>query len=405
MSDQPNGNTSPDLAEMIENLPGSFDHHSPVYRDNHRRVLAEMQSQCPFAKSEQYGGFWVATKMKTINEVIRNPQVFVSSRGESIPQVPIPKMIPIYEDPPTLYEWRDILNPMFAPQVIRKEEARIKAEALELMDAFKEQRVCDFVTQVAQPLSGLATMRLLGFDDDDWPNYAKPLHELNYGNMPKEELKPMIDKMVERMQGEIRKRFRKPEATGLIKYLGDEVQFEGNPITLEQMDAIVFIVLGGGLDTTQSLLGSATVYLGRNPDRRQELIDHPERMDGAIEELLRMFPPTQMLARHAVKDIEVAGKQVKADERVMMAFTAANYDPDEFANPTVADFQREPNRHISFGMGPHRCIGSHLARLEIRAALEALLSRAPKYRLKEDQIRLSNDIGIIYGYQNVPIEW
>lgn len=397
---------SAEAAEFISGLPGSFDHHSSVYRDNFRTVLEAMQTRCPFARSEQYGGFWFATKMATINEIIRNPTVFVSSRGETIPQAPIPdEMIPIHNDPPELYEWRAILNPLFAPHVMKAEAPRIGSEALELMDAFAESRACDFVTDVAQPLSGLATMRLLGFDEKDWPIYAKPLHELNYGNMPQEALKPMMDEMIERMTAEIRKRFRKPGATGLLRYLGEEAKFQGKPITIEEMDAIAFIVLGGGLDTTQSLLGSATVFLGRNPERRQELLDHPERMQSAIEELLRMFPPTQMLVRHAVEDIEVEGRQIEKNERVMMMFTAANYDPDEFTNPNVADFQREPNRHISFGMGPHRCIGSHLARIEITAALEALLSRAPNYRLKEAEIRLSNDIATIYGYQNVPIEW
>jgi cytochrome P450 len=124
-------------------------------------------------------------------------------------------------------------------------------------------------------------------------------------------------------------------------------------------------------------------------------------MPGAIEEFLRSWPPTQNFSREAVRDIEVAGQEIHAGERFVVSMVGANYDPDEFPAPYKVDFLREPNRHFSFGMGPHRCLGSHLARIEIRACLDALLTRAYGFRVDLNSLHLPQDIGLFYGYESV----
>jgi cytochrome P450 len=189
----------------------------------------------------------------------------------------------------------------------------------------------------------------------------------------------------------------------LIKHLSEECRFGGRPISEEEIYNICYILLGGGLDTTQALVGSATVYLGEHPERQRELIEHPERMAGAIEEFLRSWPPTQNLSREAIRDVEVAGQRIRENERCVVSMVGANHDPEEFPNPYEVNFQREPNRHFTFGMGPHRCLGSHLARIEIRACLDALLIRAPGFRVDRGALRLPADIGLFYGYERVPL--
>jgi cytochrome P450 len=208
--------------------------------------------------------------------------------------------------------------------------------------------------------------------------------------------------MIERMRAEVRRQKDSPTPGSILEYLHN-VEMAGRKLRIDEIDSIVLIMLGGGLDTAQALVGRIAVYLGRNPDRRQELVNDPDLMEGAVEEFLRVFPPTQGVSRRAVKDIMVAGQLIKAEEQVLMSFVAANRDPDEFANPHEIDFRRENNRHFSFGIGPHRCVGSHLARLEVKACLDALLSKAPDYKLVEEEVELARDIGTMAGYDRVPI--
>jgi len=231
---------------------------------------------------------------------------------------------------------------------------------------------------------------------------APPLHELVYSERPLSERLADMAVMVERMKREVRRLKESPIPGSISEYLHNVVM-AGRKLTLEEIDSMVLIMLGGGLDTAQALVGRIAVYLGRNPDRRQELIDDPALIDGAIEEFLRVFPPTQGNSRRAVKDVTVAGQLVKAEEQVFLSYVAANRDPDEFPDPHTIDFRRENNRHFSFGVGPHRCLGSHLARLEIRTCLQVLLEKAPNYTLDESGVELAKDIGTVAGYNTVPI--
>jgi len=209
--------------------------------------------------------------------------------------------------------------------------------------------------------------------------------------------------MVTRMREEIRRQKSAPRPGSIIEHLHN-VEMAGRKLRLDEIDSIVLIILGGGLDTAQALVGMITVYLGRNPDRRTELIEHPEVMEGAIEEFLRVFPPTQGNSRRATKDVQIGDQLVKAEEHVFMSWAAANRDPDEFDNPHEVNFRRENNRHYSFGVGPHRCLGSHLARLEVKACVEALLQKAPNYRLVESGVEKAKDIGTVAGYNRIMVK-
>jgi len=176
-----------------------------------------------------------------------------------------------------------------------------------------------------------------------------------------------------------------------------DAEIMGRKFRLDEIDSVILILLGGGLDTTQALFDMAAVYLANNPDKRQQLIEN------AIEEFLRVFPPTQGNSRHATADVTVAGQLVKAEEHVFMSYAAANRDPVDYENPHDVDFCRENIRHLSFRIGPHRCIGSHLARLEARIMLETLLRKAPDYKLVGDGVRLADDIGTIAGFEQIRI--
>jgi len=388
--------------EKVAALAENFDHHSSDYREHSIEILEHMQKKCPFAHSPNYGGFWVATKADTVLEVAKNVDAFSNYPAEVIPALEPTLMIPLQSDPPELYDYRAVLNPLFSPQRMRAQTEEIRTLADELMDAIVAKGRGDVVMEFAQPLTAITTLRLIGIDAADWIHYGPPLHELVYSERPLSERLADMAVMVERMKREVRRLKESPIPGSISEYLHNVVM-AGRKLTLEEIDSMVLIMLGGGLDTAQALVGRIAVYLGHNPDRRQELIDDPALIDGAIEEFLRVFPPTQGNSRRAVKDVTVAGQLVKAEEQVFLSYVAANRDPDEFPDPHTIDFRRENNRHFSFGVGPHRCLGSHLARLEIRTCLQVLLEKAPNYTLDESGVELAKDIGTVAGYNTVPI--
>ena len=389
-------------AAELEAFAKDFDHHSATYRDHTVELLGYMQEKCPFVHSPNYGGFWVATKAATCLAIAKNVDAFSNFPAEVIPALEPTLMIPINTDPPELYDYRAILNPLFAPKVMEREESAIRAEARELMEALVARGGGDLVNDFALPMTGRTTLRLLGIDQEDWPHYAKPMHELIYSTRPLEERLAESNAMVQRMRVEIRRQQEKPTPGGVIEYLFN-VEMAGRKLRIDEVDSIVLIIIGGGLDTAQALIGMAAVYLARNPERRQELIDHPERMDGAIEEFLRVFPPTQGNSRRVVKEVVVEGQTLKPEEQVFMSYAAANRDPADFDDPDVVDFTRQNNRHFSFGVGPHRCLGSHLARLEVKACLETLLEMAPNYRLVESGVEKAADVGHVAGYNTIQV--
>ena len=260
----------------------------------------------------------------------------------------------------------------------------------------------DIKWDYALPLTGMVTLRFAGPPPEDWRYYAPPQHNLIYSRAPLEERQAAVSVMIGKMREEIGRIKNEPVEGGLTTFLHD-AEVMGRKFRLDEIESVIRILLGGGLDTTQALFGMAAVYLANNPDKRQQLIDELELIENAIEEFLRVFPPTQGNSRHATADVTVAGQLVKAEEHVFMSYAAANRDPVDYENPHDVDFCRENIRHLSFGIGPHRCIGSHLARLEARIMLETPLRKVPDYKLVGDGVRLADDIGTIAGFEQIRI--
>ena len=389
-------------AEQLDKEASAFDHHNAAYRDHSVEILDHIQATRPFTHTTAHGGFWLATKGTALLEITRNLGDFSSAHDIVIPPLQQPKQTPIHIDPPDLYDYRAILNPLFSPARMKARAAEIRALAAELMDDIVARGRGDVVLELAQPLTGRLTLRLLGIPEEDWPHYAVPMHELVYSTRPMEERLALTAPMYARLQREVRRLKEHPVPGSIMEYLHN-VDMAGRKLRLDEIDSICMLMIGGGFDTTQALVGMAAVYLGRNPDRRQELVDEPDLIESATEEFLRVFPPTQGNSRRAINDVVVAGHTIKAGEDVFMSWVAANRDPDEFEDPHKIDFRRENNRHYSFGLGPHRCLGSHLARLEAMACLEVLIAKAPAYRLDEAGVEKAHDIGTVAGYNTVPI--
>ena len=240
--------------EDLDKLAANFDHHSTEYRSNSIDILTHMQSKCPFAHSRHHGGFWIATKAEDCLAVAKNVNVFSNWPAEVLPALEPTLMIPINVDPPELYDYRAVLNPLFSPDKMKAHAAHTRSVAEDLLDKIVKKGGGDLTKEYAQPLTGMITLKLVGFPPEDWEFYAPPLYNLVHSRQPMEERLADMAVMVERMRGEIRRLKDDPGPGSIVEYLHN-VEMQGRKLRIDEIDSMILIMLGGGLDTTQALWG------------------------------------------------------------------------------------------------------------------------------------------------------
>ncbi len=189
-------------------------------------------------------------------------------------------------------------------------------------------------------------------------------------------------------------------AAGAIAHLLDAT-VDGRKLDSWEIEAYIWTMIGT-VATTQACMGSCFVWLSRNPEQRRRLAETPDLMPNAIEEFLRAFSPAQAHSRTVMHDVELAGQLLKPGDRALLCWVSGNLDETEFENPEEVDFDRADKRHMAFGLGPHRCIGSDVVRLVLRIMFERILSRIPDFRVEEAGLRSSPVPVVVAGYEHVP---
>ena len=345
------------------------------------------------------------TRHEDVVWALRHPDLF-SSGSDAIDIGNIRPLIPLQIDPPDHVKFRRLLDPLFAPREMEKLEADVRALVVELIDGFAELGECEFNGAVAIPLPCTVFLRLLGL----------PLADLDLFLRFKDEIirpaaaTPAEGRAMARKTGTeiyayfetvIAERRRQPQDDMLSGFLSAEI--DGEVLTTEDIMDIAYLFLLAGLDTVTASLGCAVAYLAAHPERQQALRDDPSLIPAAIEELLRWETPVPGVVRVATQDVEVAGSTIPAGSTVTCLLASANTDGAEFADPESVDFARSANRHLAFGGGVHRCLGSHLARLEMRVALEELHARVPEYAVEAGETPIYT-MGI-RGVEYLPLVW
>jgi len=245
-------------------------------------------------------------------------------------------------------------------------------------------------------------MWVSGLPEEKWFLYSDCIHRMLWRDGDPAALQKETAEVQAELRRDITRLRADPASEGVIGASRD-AQIEGRPIEEWEVEGMLWLLLLGGVDTTQALTGSAMVFLGRNPAHRQQLIDNPAIIPDAIEEFLRFNAPVLATPRVLAKDIEVEGVQLKKGERAILCWAAANRDPKVFDKPNEVIFDRPENRHLTFSVGPHRCLGSHTARMEIRVMLEEIFRRIPDFQLVKSGLVFAPDVAVIYGYKAVPI--
>ncbi|NAS25953.1 cytochrome P450 [Herbidospora sp. NEAU-GS84] len=389
-----------------------FNHHSREYRDHWREVSRDNLTRCPVAWTEEHGGFWLVSGYAPLTQAIRDDAAFSSYhdptgdvngyQGIMIP--PFPRYpIPIELDPPEFFTYRRLLNPHFSPESSKNWEPYVRATTADILDRVCAAGEMDLVLDLANPVPASVTLKLLGLPLDDWAEFAATIHEMTYttpGTAEFARAATGMGRITETVRRTVDERRVEP-ADDLISHLV-RATVDGAPVDDDRLHSMITLVLAGGVDTTTSLLANALYWLHRHPRQRQRLIDDPALIPTAADEFLRYFAPVQMLARTATRDVVLGGQEIRAGERVMLSFAAANQDPEVFSDPDTLDLARFPNRHVAFGAGIHRCLGAHLARVEFCVILEEVLARIPDYQVDESAAKRYPSIAAANGYITMP---
>ncbi|MBV9350663.1 MAG: cytochrome P450 [Mycobacterium sp.] len=328
----------------------------------------------------------VLSRLADIEMALKHTELF-SSNMDAVDLGNLRPLIPLQIDPPEHAKYRRILDPLFTPREMARREPRVTELVNQMIDGFADRGECDFHAEFAVPLPCTVFLQLLGLPLEDlhqfleWKNgVIRP----EGGPFSFEERRaataPVAQQIYDYFNRAIDDHIASPRDDVLSAMISASVADQ--PLSRDELLDICFLFLIAGLDTVTDSLDCFFVYLARHPDHRHQLIEHPAILPSAIEELLRWETPVPGVARVAMQDVEVGGCPISKGERVSPLLGAANTDPAEFPDPELVNFNRNPNRHRAFGGGPHRCLGSHLARMELRVALREFHRRIPDYEIK-----------------------
>jgi cytochrome P450 len=358
---------------------------SPELRDDPYPIYARLREECPVARSEAAGGFWFFTRYEDIRFILTNPKIF-SNRANVVPR-PLPAAsgpdIPTQVDAPEHTSYRQILNPLFAPNAIEHLEERVRATAVRLLEPIVARGRCDFLADFAVSMPCETFCNFMGIPTENLAQFLRWKDEMTRPPAPEADLPPQdvraeIDAYFAELHDE-RSRLAEPGDDVIGQMIKARFNME-RPLTKAEFVRSARLIMSAGLDTVTSQMSLAVAYLATHTDRRDEIVADPSLLPAAVEELMR-FDGLVMEGREVRADVEVGGVALREGDMVMFSLGAAGRDPAEFPSPDVVDFRRDVNRHLNFGAGPHRCIGSHLARLELRIAIEEIHRCIPRYRI------------------------
>jgi cytochrome P450 len=366
---------------------GSIDVFSQQCADDPHSVYQQVHERCPVAREDGiFGGFSVTVSRYTdVLWALKHPEVFSSDGvvqvGNEFP------LIPLSVDPPDHAKYRRLLDPQFSPKRMADLEPEARALVNEIIDEFIARGECDFHEEFATPLPSTIFLALMGLPHEDLPQFLRWRDDTirpQGDDMETIERKRMAaGKAIEDyFEAKIEEKRSHPDDRLLSTIVHGEV--EGRPLTRAELLGTTHLLLLGGLDTVTATLDCMIVYLAQHAERREALLNDGSLVPGAVEELLRHQTPVMMVPRKVAQDFEMGGVQFKAGDGATLLIGAANADSDEFEDASAVRFDRETNRHLAFGGGAHRCLGSHLARLELTVALEEFHRRVNDYELAPD---------------------
>ena len=373
----------------------NFDIHARDARKDAECVWARMRAEPSLVHGEKYGGFYIATRFKDMKEALLKHAVFSSGSGITLPEaLNRSRHIPAEIDPPLHKGYRAIMQRSLTAEKIKTMEPGVREIVLGFLDGFRSERRVDFFSAFARPLPVYAMLQFLNLPREDGVMIDRLVVELH------EEVATGVvtggaKKLTEYAESVITRRQESPEHIEddfVSNVLKGEI--DGRPLTLDEKANMVRQVLIGAFDTTSLTIASGVWWLAQHPEDAQRLRDNPSLMNTASEEIVRFASASTYLRRTVTQEVELGGTALKKGDKVLLCFSAANRDPSVFADPDKVIIDRTPINHLGFGLGLHRCVGSHLAKLQLQVALTEILNRYREFRLDpEGDIKLCAGLG------------
>jgi cytochrome P450 len=404
--DQPLGTRNEIITGPVADWATDFSHLEPEWSADPYRIQDDLRQRCPIAHTDRFGGGWLPTRYEDVAAVAYDTERF-SSRAIIMsnfrpPQelAPIGGSPPISSDPPFHHDARKLLLPAFTKTAVSRQELATRAFCESLIDEFGDQEVVDAARDYAQHIPMRVIADMLGFPPEDGPQFREFVENTLEGvNLPPEERIARMTSLFDYLLAQVHDHLDHPRED-LTMYLIN-AELYGHKLQPSHVVGTMALLLIAGIDTTWSAIGASLWHLAKTPDDRRRIVADPGLLPTALEEFLRAFAPVTM-ARLVREDMQWHGADMKADDWILLSFPAANRDPAQFDRAGDVVIDREVNRHAAFGLGIHRCVGSHLARMELRVALEVWLQRIPDFSLP-DPAAVEWSAGQIRGPRALPL--
>ncbi len=407
MSDQDTTGAGPAPRPSPSDWATDFDHTHDDYAAAAPAIWDDLRDRCPVAHTDRFGGAWLPTRHEDVSAIAHDTTHFTSNSvivSDFKPNVPAPVGFapPITSDPPFHDVARRLLLPAFSPKAIRPLEETTRALCRSLIDDLlaSGDDVVDAATAYSQHIPVGVIAHMLGVPPEDGDRFRLFIHrilEKPGQNGPTDTEDTMIYYLAKVIEDH-----RANPREDLIGYLLD-LEVDGQPLSDDHIVGTVALLLIAGIDTTWSAIGASIWHLAQHPEHRRRLVEDPAVMPFAVEEMLRAYAPVTM-ARIVAEDVEVGDQQLHKGEWVLLPFPAANRDPEFFERADEVVIDRERNRHAAFGLGIHRCLGSNLARMELRVALEEWMARVPDFELASADPRAVRwSTGQVRGPRELPL--
>ena len=333
----------------------------------------------------------ILSRKVDIDEALRHPEIFTSNMS-AVDLKNVRPLIPLQIDPPDHKKYRKLLDPIFAPRLMTAMEDEVAVLVNDLIDRFIDRGEVDFAAEFSVPYPSQVFLTLLGLPLDELDRFLAMKDGIirpdqitgsPYGSEAADAHQQKVADSIYAYFNQVLDERQAESREDLVsRFLTAEV--DGHTLTREDILDICFLFLIAGLDTVTATLDCMFGFLTQHPEHRRQLAEDPSLIPSAIEELLRWETPVQMVARSSLEETTLAGCPVHKGDSVILLLGSANTDEAEVEDADTVRFDREVNRHIAFGGGIHRCLGSHLARMELRVALREWHRRIPEYSVAPD---------------------
>jgi cytochrome P450 len=393
------------LSRYGRDMFNDFDIDDPKFNEHFFEILDDMVAHCPVVRSNVGQGYWMITRQQDVRKVGQDWKTFSSAKGYQ-PNRPegLPYLFPEESDPPQHTAWRKALNPHLSPNAVANYEDTIRQDCNTLIDRFIDRGECEFVNEFGAKLPGWAFFKnVMGTPIEDLDKLVAGVENGTFA--PPAERAGHFAFVFEYLGNYLAYRKDQPPRGDMVDLIAQGVEYEnGEMAPWEHRVSVIVDLTFGGIATTTYVMAGAIHYLATHQGAREALVDNPDLIPRAVEEFVRVFPPVVALGRTCTRDVEVAGTEMKEGDFVMLGYGAASRDPRVVENPAEIDIGRETVLHSAFGVGVHRCIGSNLARLELRVTFEEWLKRIPDFGIKPGTepiyetgiLRTMKDLQLVY---------